>query len=575
MSAAPPPAPGAIAWRAGERALRDLVARALAREAEGEVLHDSARRRVVRVRVDDERGLGHDVVLKRFRARRPLREALARALGRAQSAREWRALAALARARAAVPEPLALLRDARGDVLATRFVPGVPLARALAAAAPAERARIARAVAEALRAAHAAGFAHGDLHQANVRVDGERVWILDWQRARRARTPRRGARADAAASSGAPPAPQPHRAPPTRAERRDLAALELSLALSGASRATRMRLRRAQLADAATARALRAAGARVDALAHAHFRGRTRRCLREGRRFARLCGDAGAGVRGMRVTELPAAAIARALAAHDDPAAHVLKDDARARVTRLARAPLLDARDAAARDALPATIVAKEVRKGGLARRAADALRGSPARRAWIAGHGLAARGIAAARPLAWIELGARGGAGARSIVLLEDLGGAACLEDAAHPALAALAPERLADALASLLLVLHRRGVDHGDLQASHVFATGVGADGAATRLALIDLEGLRFRRRLSDARRVRALAELNASLADVRLADALRRTAFERYARALPFSTSRERALREVVRLSRARRHRWRGDGCADAASPSLASP
>jgi hypothetical protein len=43
------------------------------------------------------------------------------------------------------------------------------------------------------------------------------------------------------------------------------------------------------------------------------------------------------------------------------------------------------------------SMVVKEYAASGLARRLADAFRGSPARRAWLGGHGLRARGIAAA----------------------------------------------------------------------------------------------------------------------------------------------------------------------------------
>jgi hypothetical protein len=214
--------------------------------------------------------------------------------------------------------------------------------------------------------------------------------------------------------------------------------------------------------------------------------------------------------------------------------ARVLKDDARARVTRLQ----VDG----------CALIAKEVIKAGLGRRLADPLRGSPAQRGWVGGHGLLARGLGVARPLAWL---ARGGSRGGSILLLADITELGCLE-AATPN--AIDPS----ALLHLLLALHRRGVDHGDLQASHIYGLATGAP------QVIDLEGVRFRRRLDDDARLRALAELNASLPEAALPATARCELFRCYATALPFAMPRERALRELVRRSLARRHAWSGRDC-----------
>jgi hypothetical protein len=197
--------------------------------------------------------------------------------------------------------------------------------------------------------------------------------------------------------------------------------------------------------------------------------------------------------------------------------------------------------------------VVKEVLPRGLWRRLADFFRGSPARRAFRGGHGLAARGLGAATPLAYLER-RKLGLPAGSLVFLEDL----------RPALPADAfpggPEALGRAVAALGRLardLHARGVDHGDLKASHVWLDPTAPDLAPR---LIDLEGVRFGRRVGARRRLRALAQLNASLPD-RFSDDARREAFVRYARALPFPGGRERALRHIVDESLARHHRWRG--------------
>ena len=101
-----------------------------------------------------------------------------------------------------------------------------------------------------------------------------------------------------------------------------------------------------------------------------------------------------------------------------------------------------------------------------------------------------------------------------------------------------------------------------HGDLKATHVLLRA-GALGAPFEARLLDLEGVRFRRRLSDRERIEALAQLNASLPDC-LAARDRQRAFRRYARSLPFTAEAGAVLDEIVRRSVARRHRWSGAGC-----------
>ena len=188
--------------------------------------------------------------------------------------------------------------------------------------------------------------------------------------------------------------------------------------------------------------------------------------------------------------------------------------------------------------------------------------------RGWRGGHGLRVRRIGAAEPIAALTR-RRFGVPVCSWLVLEDLRPAptavAALERGAPD------PATVIDAVASLLIALHRARVDHGDLKGTHVF---LGDDAGRCVPRLIDLEGVRFRRRLSDARRERALAELNASLPDA-LPAALRRRAFARYAAALPFADGARAALRRVVRASLARRHRWSGAGCTEEARRGAATP
>jgi tRNA A-37 threonylcarbamoyl transferase component Bud32 len=490
-------------WRAGARP--------------GRVLADHARRRLVRIEGPDTRPL----LVKHFRvstARHSLRERWKDRLGLGAAAREWRRLGTLHAAGVPVPEPLARVVLPDGDRLVVlRWLDAEPLLAALRAPAPLRRRRLA-ALGAAVARLHAAGFAHGDLHAGNVLVSGETAFLLDFQRAR----------------------PVRRSAPRLR----DLAWLDHSLS-AWLSLPDRVRLRAAALGAArpypAEVRArLREIGRLSARRAAEHARSRTRRSLRPGRLQARAVVD---GLSGLRAHDFPEAALRAALRAHREAVA-----------VRGARCLKADGRSALSRvEAGGFRAVVKQTPGRGPLRALADAWRGSAGRRAWRGGHGLLARGIGAARPLAFLERRALG-LPLESWLVLEDL----------HPAEPADAaggdPARVVDALARLALALHRCAVDHGDLKSSHVFVRDTPA-GLETRL--IDLSGVRFPRRLAEARRLQALAELNASLPD-RFPDAARRRAFARYAAALPFAAGRKAALRAIVAESRRRHHRWSGQQC-----------
>jgi len=157
----------------------------------------------------------------------------------------------------------------------------------------------------------------------------------------------------------------------------------------------------------------------------------------------------------------------------------------------------------------PHRVIVKEVLPRGLGRRLADALRGSAGRRAWLAGHGIAARGLGVATPLAFLERRVLG-LPMSSLVVLEDLR-PAVPADVVEGDTARL--ERTVEILGDFVASLHERGVDHGDLKASHIHLDAE----LARPPRLIDLEGVRFGRRIGARRRRRALAQLNASLPEL----------------------------------------------------------
>ena len=240
----------------------------------------------------------------------------------------------------------------------------------------------------------------------------------------------------------------------------------------------------------------------------------------------------------MRRRDIDAAIVSAALRSQDG-AAETLNSDARSRVTAVTCSGR--------------RLIVKRYPSGGLLRIVANLLRGSPARRAWLAGNGLLAHRIGTASPLAFLEE-RRLGATTASTLVLEDLRPAPAADRASDDG---VDPRDVVQALQRLALRLHACGVDHGDLKASHVLLLpGKGQ----LEPHLIDLESVRFPRRLGEKRRVASLAALNASLPDA-VPAALRCRAFERYAALLPF---RRPALLRIVEISLARRHRWSGAGC-----------
>ena len=474
---------------------------------------------------------GDVVFLKHFaRGRHRVREAVKRALGLQAARREWRALVSLHARGVVVPEPLALAALEGGDfVIATRFVAGRTLKQTFAEQ-PTGRRALLHAVGDLVASLHAAGWAHGDLHHGNLLVGTGGVWLVDLQAA------------------------LPLRA--TAARSRDLGELDHSLAGS-LSLAERVRLRARALGlsrpfSADARRSLRAVGRASDARARAYARSRTRRARWPGRRYARLRAGRREGLRLERIDE---GVLLKALAAHQDALAEggprVLKIGPRSSVTRV--------------EVGGVRVVLKEWQRRGPWRLAADRLRGTPAARAWRSGVGLRARRIGAAVPYAFLER-RRLGLPVASWLLLEDLWPALPADVAAGE----LDGPQVADALAALLARLHRAGIRHGDLKASHVY---LAAGDAGLEARLIDLEGVRFQRRLPDRARIRELAQLNASLPDA-LHDSIRCRAFERYRSALPFRAPPQDCLRRIVEASLARAHRWSGRGCEIARPPSGAA-
>jgi tRNA A-37 threonylcarbamoyl transferase component Bud32 len=517
---------GAIVWHAGERGVQQRVAAWLADPEGGpaEPIQEDARRVLHRVgdrEPDPDRSDARGPwAVKRHRSasgRHPWREGAKRPLGRSPARREWRALSRLHACGVPVPRPLAWGRLANGDeIVVSQWCEGVGLTPALADASEARRGEILEWLASAIDALHDAGYRHGDLHHDNLLVARDRVTLLDLQRARR-----RGMASE-------------------RLD--DLAQLDLSLARQGVAATFRLDLRRRLGVEAELDGALRE-------WLRDHLRGRSRRVLRVGRRWIawRAASGRSASGKGARAGQLDDSfASADLVACLDACARETPADERRGGRSRIFTLSLGERR-----------VVVKQDEAGSLRRALADGLRGSPARRAFERGQRLALVSRWAPRPLAWIEERSSG-LPRRSWLVLEAVG------ERDLDRFEARSPREAEDcmrALGAWLAECHAWGLRHRDLKASNLRIARLDP---GFRFWWLDLEDLELGREPRDAARLRALAQLNASLADELFSSSARRAGFDAYHARLPFDADARGVMQRVVGQSLDRAHHWRGEDC-----------
>jgi len=361
------------------------------------------------------------------------------------------------------------------------------------------RLRIILALARLCAAAHRAGVYHTDFHRGNVLVGLD---TLD---------------------AGRPlnELPELHlidlpkmwfSAPLSWEHSRDSLAMFAAAWLDRSSRSERWRFWTAYLAgrpELELADAL-AAGNEIVRCSRAHaqriFRERDKRCLRSNRDYSRIKTPKGVGY---AVRDLARADLL-ALLNHPDapfneigaqlvkecPASHVVKS------TMILAAHPTDAAYKRSRYRL--------WRKAILA-----FFRRSKALRAWHLGHALRERGIDTARPLLVVEP-RTGGPRWESYLATEWVDGDHLHEYARR--VAAFSPterrrhsERAAFVLGRMLGRMHAWNVDHRDLKAPNLMLV---ENGDALKAYLIDLDGVRLVRQLSEKRRARNLARLATSM-------------------------------------------------------------
>lgn len=213
--------------------------------------------------------------------------------------------------------------------------------------------------------------------------------------------------------------------------------------------------------------------------------------------------------------------IGKAIEKHEQapelPQSLVLKREGRSLVTKIPWA------ENGGKIAVPSLCV-KEIGRGGLGSLIEEAARGTRGRRAWAAAHALSRRGIATPAAYALREQRLLG-LPLRSHLITEFLEGTESLLQFLGSSYGSLSRSERAGfiaALAALTGKLHREGLYHRDFQVRNLLVRRT--DAKEWQIFLIDLESLRPRARLTRARRLRNLTQLNDCPKTVSRADRLR---------------------------------------------------
>ncbi len=523
--------PDRIEWSAGTHELREAIEVALT-SASGarDAMQENDRRtiRQVSMPATGSSAAERQVIVKLYRrrsGRRGVRDALKRGVGRDAAEHEWKALAETQRLGLPVPSPRARGRLADGtELVAMESIAGRRLDEALDATEGEARLAIVARLADTVHTLHRHGLVHGDLHAGNVLVSTERLVLIDLQRLR------------------------PFEDDDERLE--DWARLCFSLERGAAwPAAARTLYEYAELGAAFDE-------ARLRFLAD-HQRGRRRRFQHVGAGWRRLRLGLGFSAVLADDDDLPIAprrggrrpgTLAEASV---DTIASILAPTAGSDTRRDGRVEIWTAH------VQGAPVVCKRVGAGSVGRAVADAFRGSDARRAFELGRADALISERAARPLAYVERRVLG-VPTTSWLILESVGVADL--DTFQPRSPSEA-KRVWLALADWLADQHARGLSHRDMKAGNV---RIGFDGDTPVFRLVDLGELSGPKPLEEDDRLRALAELNAAIAEPLAEAGLRRAALERYAERLPFRQPFEQVVTKLVNASRARNHRWTGRDC-----------
>lgn len=207
------------------------------------------------------------------------------------------------------------------------------------------------------------------------------------------------------------------------------------------------------------------------------------------------------------------------------------------------------------------SVCIKEYRYPSALKRFFYSIRSSPARRAWLAAHGLMAANFLTPKPIALFEE-KRFARVKKSFIIMEDL--SRCLpcnkyvsENFSDPYDKTIPgkKKRFISCLATSFKHLHDSGIYHSDLKANNIMIMELPE---TWDFFYLDLDRVSFQKNIALKKKTKNLAQLNASIPHcITYADRLR--FYHAYAGIKDFTGADKQILRAIVRLSIQRKHIW----------------
>lgn len=478
-------------WWVSKAAAGDVsvdIERALGGQGRHQLLGSSMVREVALAELP---GYGEVVIKRYLPAQWP--KALWNALRGSQWRREWRSAQRLRELGIPTPEPLAMGERSRWRIpeeglLVSRAIQNALTLTVYLAEKQRDPGPVLRALGNLLAEMHNLGVLHRDLHAGNLLVaePGERClefWILDLHRVRTGR------------------------GPVAHAQRKwNLAQLLVSLrgSLEPGQEEVLLRsyIQRCGLggSESSWAFQLRAIQERM---ARRRYRSRTRRCLQESTRFAV---EAIPGGKVIRLRSFPLGKVLRAM----EEAGRVT-DPGDPRALKLTSRTRVTVQEMEVEGALQ-RICVKEHRSTGVLSRVFPAVLNSRGRRFWVGAWGLMVRGFQVPSPMAMWER-KHGGFRSSGVVMEMVQDGIGLSRFVASPCMKGREGRRFVEEFARTLARMHELGVFHRDLKAGNIMVVD---RGDAHSVLFLDLEDVRFQKRVTARQVALNLAQLDASIPD-----------------------------------------------------------
>ncbi|KAB2837026.1 MAG: hypothetical protein F9K48_00160 [Candidatus Brocadia sp.] len=284
---------------------------------------------------------------------------------------------------------------------------------------------------------------------------------------------------------------------------------------------------------------------------HRLWQSRTRKCLKTNNVFT-VTTYAGYTVNKRNEWDVStlAALIDRHLISFKEQPDMVIKSSAKTGITRIA----------VSHESIKSVCI-KEHRYPSALKRFFYSFRNSPARRAWLAAHGLMAANFLTPKPIALFEE-KRFARVEKSFVIMEEL--SRCLpcnkyvsENFSDPYDKTISgkKKRFISCLATSFKHLHDSGIYHSDLKANNIMIRELPE---TWDFFYLDLDRVSFQKKIAPKEKMKNLAQLNASIPHcITYTDRLR--FYQTYADIKDFAEADKQILRAIVRLSIQRKHIW----------------